>query len=87
MILSAMDCGKLTSDENKSYNQNEIMDWIGDSYYDVLGDLQKKTLRSGLYKALSKHLERVIDHDYIKRPKKGTIRWRKFENINYENNR
>lgn len=62
-----------------SIHQTNLVEWVAKVYYASLGEMQRQSLRKGIYNALTKHYERVVgeDEDLGKRQKRGTIRWRK----------
>lgn len=64
---------------SSSIHQTNLVEWVAKVYYASLGEMQRQSLRKGIYNALTKHYERVVgeDEDLGKRQKRGTIRWRK----------
>lgn len=62
-----------------SIHQTNLVEWVAKVYYSSLGEMQRQSLRKGIYNALTKHYVRVlgVDEDLGKRQKRGTIRWRK----------
>mmetsp|Transcript_9394 Transcript_9394/g.9199 ORF Transcript_9394/g.9199 Transcript_9394/m.9199 type:complete len:268 (-) Transcript_9394:107-910(-) len=83
MIDACFESADLIQGEEKSIHQSALVDWVAKNYYVSLGELQRQSLRKGIYNALSKHFTRIGGKSSLEgatKVKRGTIRWAKALN-------
>jgi pSer/pThr/pTyr-binding forkhead associated (FHA) protein len=76
MVESAFDslCSNISSD-NEGISQRDLVDWIVNKYPDSVSGIQKTSVNKGVYNALNKYFEKVININESE-DKKGTTKWK-----------